>query len=126
MLEHLVNPVADIAYPNLDEDVIEKAKLCILHSLSCSYAGRHERWSTAARELEMSYGGNGNSSLWFTKYKSDAAGAAFCNAAAAQSILYEDIHRESPQALPQVLMSGLMQAQMICTFKMQWQRGMES
>lgn len=95
MLEHLVNPVAGIAYPNLDEDVIEKAKLCILHSLSCSYAGRHERWSTAARELEMSYGGNGNSSLWFTKYKSDAAGAAFCNAAAAQSILYEDIHRES-------------------------------
>lgn len=95
MLGHLVRPVAGITYHGLNPDVVEKAKLCILHSISCAYAGRYERWSRAAREMEVNQGGRGDGSLWFTEDRSDAAGAAFCNAAAAQSILYEDIHRES-------------------------------
>ena len=95
MIEHMVNPAANIQYQDFQQDMIEKAKLCILHSLSCSYAGRNERWTAAARTIESGAEAVGCSSLWFTEYKSGSQGAAFCNAAAAQSILYEDIHRES-------------------------------
>lgn len=93
--EKLVTPVYNIKYEDLPEKVINKAKLCVIHSLSCGYAGIEERWSKAARTIAEESGSFGKASVWFSDIKTTMEQAAFVNAVYAQSILYEDIHRDS-------------------------------
>jgi 2-methylcitrate dehydratase PrpD len=93
--EKFVNPISSISYNKLPQPVIEKAKLCILHSLACSYAGRESSWSLAARDLAEELSPDGSAAIWFTNQRSNMAEAAFANSVAAQSILHEDIHRDS-------------------------------
>ena len=93
--EKLLSSVYSMQYENLSADVVEKTKLCIIHSMSCAYAGIHERWSIATREMTHEFVPDGRSSIWFSNYKTSMAEAAFTNAVYAQSILYEDIHRDS-------------------------------
>ena len=95
LAEKLVTPIFNITYGPLPPVVVEKTKLCIIHSLACAYAGIDERWSKAAREMTLSLSPSGNASLWFSPNHSNMADAAFVNGVYAQSILYEDIHRES-------------------------------
>lgn len=95
LAEKLVTPIYNMQYASLPEAVVKKAELCVLHSLSCAYAGIHERWSKAAREMTGELCPTGKASIWFSKQKSNMAEAAFTNAVYAQSILYEDIHRRS-------------------------------
>lgn len=49
LAEKLVKPIYRMTYKELPAEVIEKVKLCLLHSLACAYAGIDERWSKAAR-----------------------------------------------------------------------------
>lgn len=95
LAEKLVKPIYEISYQGLPAPVLDKAKLCVLHSLACAYAGIGERWSKAAREMTQSLHPAGSASIWFSSQKSNMADAAFTNAVYAQSILYEDIHRDS-------------------------------
>lgn len=95
LAEKLVKPIYGITYEELPAEVIEKVKLCVIHSLACAYAGIDERWSKAAREMTAALHPAGNASVWFSTQKSNMADAAFTNAVYAQSILYEDIHRDS-------------------------------
>ena len=95
LAEKLVKPIYEMTYEKLPAEVVEKVKLCVLHSLACAYAGIDERWSKAAREMTAALHPAGNASIWFSTQKSNMADAAFTNAVYAQSILYEDIHRDS-------------------------------
>lgn len=95
LAEKLVRPIHSIKYSSLPAPVVEKAKLCVLHSLACAYAGIGERWSRAARDMTGELYPSGRASVWFSTQKSNMAEAAFTNAVYAQSILYEDIHRQS-------------------------------
>ncbi|WP_286148873.1 MmgE/PrpD family protein [Neopoerus faecalis] len=95
LAEKLVKPIYRMTYKELPAEVIEKVKLCLLHSLACAYVGIDERWSKAAREMTATLHPAGNASIWFSTRKSNMADAAFVNAVYAQSILYEDIHRDS-------------------------------
>jgi len=93
--EKLAGPASSLTYKKLPKEIVEKTKLCILHSLACSYAGREASWSEAARKLAGDLAAAGPSSIWFSKQGSNMAEAALANAVAAQSILHEDIHRDS-------------------------------
>lgn len=93
--EKIIVPIHNVKFDSLPPQVIEKAKLCVLHSLSCAYAGIGERWSVAARDMTQAFSPSGNASVWFSSQKTNMADAAFTNAVYAQSILYEDIHRDS-------------------------------
>ncbi len=93
--EKFIVPLARFSYDNLPAEVIEKTKVCILHALACTFAGLDERWSTAAREMTAELQPAGTASIWFRPQRSNMADAAFINATAAQSILHEDIHRDS-------------------------------
>ena len=95
LLEKIVLPLCDIQYHTLPDEVIEKTKLCIIHSLACAYAGLEDRWSRAAREMTKDMSPSGGATVWFSAQKSNMAEAAFVNGVYAQSILYEDIHRDS-------------------------------
>ena len=88
LAEKLVKPIYEMTYEKLPEEVIEKVKLCVLHSLACAYAGIDERWSKAAREMAAVLHPAGNASIWFSTQKSNMADAAFTNAVYAQRILY--------------------------------------
>ncbi len=93
--EKFVKPISGISYAALKRDVLDKAKMCILHSLACTYAGRDASWSKAARELTAELHPDRGASVWFFNQYTNMADAAFTNAVAAQSILHEDIHRDS-------------------------------
>lgn len=95
LLEKIVLSLSDIQYHALPDEVIEKTKLCIIHSLACAYAGLEDRWSQAAKDMTKVMSPSGEASVWFSTQKSNMAEAAFVNGVYAQSILYEDIHRES-------------------------------
>lgn len=95
LAEKLVTPIYEMTYDSMPAPVVEKAKLCVIHSLSCAYAGINERWSEAAREMTFELQPTGGASIWFSTHRSNMADAAFVNAVYAQSILYEDIHRDS-------------------------------
>lgn len=90
-----VRHIYQMEYDLLPPEVVKKAKLCLLHALACTFAGYKSRWSVAAVELVKELGNQGESSVWFHNHQTNAAEAAFANAVMAQSILHEDIHRES-------------------------------
>jgi 2-methylcitrate dehydratase PrpD len=93
--EKFVGPISKITYERLPAEVIEKAKLCILHSFACTFAGLESSWSKAARDMAATFYPDGTASIWFTSQRTNMPEAAFTNAVAVQSILYEDIHRDS-------------------------------
>jgi 2-methylcitrate dehydratase PrpD len=93
--EKFVGSIARITFESLPGPIIEKTKLCLLHSLACTYAGRGSSWSAAARDLAKELSPDGPAAVWFTSQNSNFADAAFANSVAAQSILHEDIHRDS-------------------------------
>lgn len=95
LTEKLVEPIYSYKYEELPKEVIEKAKLCITHALSCAYAGINARWSKACRDMAKELVPDGNASIWFSEQTSNMQEAAFVNAVYVQSILYEDIHRDS-------------------------------
>ena len=90
-----VEPISGMRYEALPREIVDKAKTCILHSLACTFAGRDAAWSKAAREMTAELHPGGEASVWFYRQSSNMADAAFANAVAAQSILHEDIHRDS-------------------------------
>ena len=93
--EKLVSPIAAFQYENHPSVIVEKTKLCIIHSLACAYAGTDARWSQSAKALALKLSPQGGASVWFSDQNTNMAEAAFVNAVMAQSILHEDIHRES-------------------------------
>src|SRR5699024_7010312 len=93
--EKLVEHIEEIHYDQLPKKTINKAKLCLMHTLDCSIEDYNTRSSKVASDLAKELADYGTSSVWFYKQKSNAPEAAFSNATIAQSILQEDIHRES-------------------------------
>ncbi|MDR1396776.1 MAG: MmgE/PrpD family protein [Desulfarculales bacterium] len=93
--EKFVGPISKIKYEQLPSEVIFKAKLCILHTFACTFAGLDSSWSKAARDMTAAFYPDGDTSVWFTSQRTNVAEAVFTNAVAVQSILYEDIHRDS-------------------------------
>lgn len=91
----LIRHACRMEYDSIPSEVLNKAKLCIIHTLACSFAGYKLSWSRVALEMVRELGTGGESSVWFYGQKTNAGEAAFANAVMAQSILQEDIHRDS-------------------------------
>lgn len=91
----LIRHTCQSDFGRIPAEVVDKAKLCLLHALVCSFAGYSSKWSKAAAEMVREQGNGGTSSVWFYDVQVSAAEAAFANGVMAQSILHEDIHRKS-------------------------------
>lgn len=72
--------------------VVERMKALVLDLLRVVAVGARLPWSRAARQLTMSLGGSGNSSILLCGSHTDAARAAFVNGAYAHACDLDDTH----------------------------------
>lgn len=94
--QNIVSKVSKIRYENLPKEVIDRAKLLLMHHLACACAGRNEEWSKTALQTVLNNGQSGNSTVWFTNAKNcNSFDAAFAVGAMIQSTLQEDVHVDS-------------------------------
>jgi len=87
--------VASLDFQSLPKPVIEKAKLCILHGLACSFAGHHLPWSQTAIHILKDLQIRGNATTIVDGLKAPAPEVSFVNSVLGHSIIQEDMHTDS-------------------------------
>ncbi|MET3333770.1 MULTISPECIES: MmgE/PrpD family protein [Bradyrhizobium] len=80
----------DIGY--FGQDVIAKAKLCLLDFLSCAFEAGHHPWSRQAVAIAQA---GGSATIIGTSQLSSPADAAFANAVMGHGLVREDMHAAS-------------------------------
>lgn len=76
----------------LPAPVMEKVKLCILHHISCSFAGSHLPWSKTALDFLSDSVAGGRSTVLPEGIRGPAPYVALVNAVKGHSIIQEDTH----------------------------------
>ncbi|MBU2548706.1 MAG: MmgE/PrpD family protein [Proteobacteria bacterium] len=82
--------VSSLTFEDLPAAVIEKCKLCMFHSLACSFASRHFPWSQTAIDYLRDLNIDGNATLFVEGLKAPSPDIAFVNAVMAHGNLHED------------------------------------
>ena len=86
--------VAELTYQDLPADVIDKAKVCLLHGVGLGLAGHPEPVSRPALEMVRAYEGlPEGATVIGTPIRATAAGAAFANSVLMHARLQEDAYR---------------------------------
>lgn len=83
-----------LTYDRLSEEVITRAKKCIIHQMACTAPMRDEKWGVAASDYVRSTSGGGRATVWFSGVKCNAFEAVLANTTTGSSLIQEDIHRE--------------------------------
>ncbi|MTD54342.1 MmgE/PrpD family protein [Amycolatopsis pithecellobii] len=79
--------------PDVGRDVLDKAALCVLDALACSFGGRDFAWSVAANALIDDVAGP--STVWSRGTTHRVLDAIYVNSVHAHSIVQEDMHPAS-------------------------------
>jgi 2-methylcitrate dehydratase PrpD len=94
LARRLAEWVVDLAYPDLPADVIEKAKVCLLHGIGLGLAGHPEPVSQPALDLVRSSEAlPTGAGVIGTPIRATAAGAALANSVLMHARLQEDAYR---------------------------------
>ena len=93
----LAELVVNTDYEDLPEEVIRKAKILMIDTLSCAVAGYTEAKEEVswAIELAKGMGGPPESSIWIDNTKVSAMAAALANGCMVHTIDFDDTHLES-------------------------------
>lgn len=78
---------------DIPDAALDHAALCVLDLLGAAMAGWEQGSARAARRFSGRFFPNGPATVWFSRDRLSAPGAAFCNAAAASALDLDDGHR---------------------------------
>ena len=88
--ESLASYVCSLSFEDLPDSIVHKCKLCVLHSLACSFAGHHFPWSQTAMNFLRDLNVAGKATSFVDGLKAPSPDVAFVNAVMAHSNLQED------------------------------------
>lgn len=88
--EKLSQFICDLEYENIPEEVIERAKLCVLHSLGCSLAAAPMTRTKSAENIAREVSNSGPATCWTTGEKMSPLAACIVNGAANDMLDWED------------------------------------
>ena len=93
--EVLAEFVADRRFEDLPKETIEKAKRCILDVVGCMVGAAKEPQAQALIEVMKAEGGNSDSSVFASGFKTSAMNAALINGTFGHIYDFDDAHREA-------------------------------
>ena len=81
-----------LKYESIPENVLEKAKIMVLHTIGCAIAAKNDQQAQNAIRLAREYNGGpgGPASVWLGGEKLSVANAAFANAVTCDVLDWED------------------------------------
>jgi 2-methylcitrate dehydratase PrpD len=89
----LASYIRGYATENLSKSAADKALCCMLDLMTAAIVGYDTPSAVAIRRVATELFGAGSSAVWFSGQSLSAAGAAFCNSAAASALDLDDGHR---------------------------------
>ena len=89
--------IARLTYDDIPEEVIKRAKIVMLDTLSCAVAGytKSKEECEWAIKIAKEWGGNEEASIWCDGFKASAMAAAFANATMVHTVDFDDTHIDS-------------------------------
>ena len=93
--EVLAGFVADRRFEDLPKETIEKAKHCIIDVIGCMAGAAKEPQAQALVEVMKAEGGNSDSSVFASGFKTSAMNAALINGTFGHIYDFDDAHREA-------------------------------
>lgn len=93
--KQLCEYVQDFHYEQIPDEVLEKAKICILDCIGCAAGGLGDACTRMIHDYAGDYAGRGRSTIFGLKAKTDPAHAALANGIIAHALDFDDYHGET-------------------------------
>jgi len=106
--EILADYIAETNFEDLPNDVVHKAKMCILDSLGCAIGGYQTKVGQIVVDLIREMGGKPQSTIIAARHKTSSVLAVFANSTMANALDYDDTLFAHPGAttIPPALVVG--------------------
>ncbi|MCF8103906.1 MAG: MmgE/PrpD family protein [Desulfohalobiaceae bacterium] len=87
--------IQDFHFEKIPDEVLNKAKICILDCMGCAAGGIVDDCSQVIHEYTKDYAGRGQSTIFGMSTKTDPAHAALANGIIAHALDFDDYHGET-------------------------------